>query len=508
MSSAIRTSPRVCPDSCFLFYHVLTSDRFSGINLNRDEPSGPANYSKVVDALVQDEKQRVDFVKACLIKLGLEVSQQTEAVPSLSLLHLSAAEPGAVSELVQDWQEAGIVTKAEDGREVIKGENETFVLHADSNDSWDMSAVHKALAEAEQASAAAAAAAAGDCNEKTQADDPSEDRLVDYNSLPKRMLLHEASTPSSKQTPYFNHAAFFWNLKDYHAQHRESPRSYGKILLYGEVVTSTNTMLDKNPTWLERLPAGLVATATTQVAGRGRGSNVWVSPPGSMPFSFVLRHSLTLSASAPVVFVQYLAALAVVKGIQGYDKGYERLPIKLKWPNDIYALDPTVVASGKGDNTKKSPYVKIGGILVNSSYAGGDYTLVVGIGLNVTNAAPTTSISQLASAAKIPSPSVTNEKLLASILAHFEALYTRFCRTGWDAHFSDLYTSHWLHTDQIVTLEAEGGVRARIRGITSDWGLLVAEELGWQDRGTGKVWSLQSDSNSFDFFRGLVRRKV
>jgi biotin--protein ligase len=59
-----------------------------------------------------------------------------------------------------------------------------------------------------------------------------------------------------------------------------------------------------------------------------------------------------------------------------------------------------------------------------------------------------------------------------------------------------------------VTLEAEGGVRARIKGITRDWGLLVAEELGWEDQWTGKRWTLQSDSNSFDFFRGLVRRKV
>jgi biotin--protein ligase len=198
-------------------------------------------------------------MKACLIKLGLQVSQQTEAVPSLSLLHLSAAEPGVVSELVQDWQDAGIVTKAEDGREIIKGENETFVLHADSGDSWDMSAVHKALAESE-----------GD--EKNQTDASGDDRLVDYNALPKRLLLHEstsATMPSSKQTPYFNHAAFFWNLKDYHSQHRDSPHSYGKLLLYGEVVTSTNTMLDKNPTWLERLPTGLVATAA-QTSGSRR----------------------------------------------------------------------------------------------------------------------------------------------------------------------------------------------------------------------------------------------
>jgi len=65
-----------------------------------------------------------------------------------------------------------------------------------------------------------------------------------------------------------------------------------------------------------------------------------------------------------------------------------------------------------------------------------------------------------------------------------------------------------MDRDQIVTLEAEGGVRARIRGITSDWGLLLAEELGWEDRRTGRMWQLQSDSNSFDFFKGLVKRKV
>ena len=70
------------------------------------------------------------------------------------------------------------------------------------------------------------------------------------------------------------------------------------------------------------------------------------------------------------------------------------------------------------------------------------------------------------------------------------------------------YYRAWLHTDQIVELESEGGIKARIKGITRDWGLLLAEELGWQDRPTGKIVSLQSDSNSFDFFRGLVRRKV
>jgi len=51
-------------------------------------------------------------------------------------------------------------------------------------------------------------------------------------------------------------------------------------------------------------------------------------------------------------------------------------------------------------------------------------------------------------------------------------------------------------------------MKARIKGITTDWGLLVAEELGWEERPTGRVVQLQSDSNSFDFFKGLLKRKV
>ena len=86
--------------------------------------------------------------------------------------------------------------------------------------------------------------------------------------------------------------------------------------MYGEVVTSTNTLLEKNPSLLRNLPNGFTITATTQIAGRGRGNNVWIAPPGALMFSTVLHHSFALSQSAPVVFIQYLAALAIVQGIK------------------------------------------------------------------------------------------------------------------------------------------------------------------------------------------------
>lgn len=140
---------------------------------------------------------------------------------------------------------------------------------------------------------------------------------------------------------------------------------------------------------------------------------------------------------------------------------------------------------------------------MNSHYTSEEFMCVVGIGLNTTNAAPTTSLNALG-----PPQPFTLEKLLARILITFGSFYARFVQTGFDTHFEEMYYKHWLHTEQIVTLEAEGGVRARILGITKDWGLLKAEELGWEDRPTGKIWTLQSDSNSFDFFKGLVKKKV
>lgn len=62
---------------------------------------------------------------------------------------------------------------------------------------------------------------------------------------------------------------------------------------------------------------------------------MWVSPSGSLVFSTVVRHPIDKIQSSPIVFIQYLAAMAVVKGIKSYDVGYDKLPVKVKWPNDV-----------------------------------------------------------------------------------------------------------------------------------------------------------------------------
>ncbi|KAH1360948.1 hypothetical protein KXX16_001212, partial [Aspergillus fumigatus] len=452
---------------------ILTGPHPEFAAANLDKKAGGEEYAKVVDALAADDKARTDFLKACLSKLGLQVTQNTTTVPSLSSLHLSSQNPADTSRIRSSLQE---VMSAEGDGEFIKDENDTFRLEKPGT--WNMSSLEESLPRSEQGAS---------------------EGIVDYNAIIKPLVIHD-ELPPSKATPYFNHHAFYANLEQYQSQMREGTGCFGSSIMYGEVVTSTNTILEKNPKLLRKLPHGFTATATTQVAGRGRGSNVWVSPAGALIFSTVVRHPVEKIQSAPVVFLQYLAAMAVVRGIKSYDVGFENMPVKLKWPNDVYALDP--------ENPDKKHYTKICGILINSLFSSNEYIAVVGIGINATNASPTTSLNALASRfVSNKSAPITLEKLLARCLTTFEELYTRFLRTGFDREFETIYYDDWLHMHQVVTLEEEGGARARIKGITRDYGLLLAEELGWDDRPTGRVWQLQSDSNSFDFFRGLVKRK-
>ncbi|CAZ80073.1 unnamed protein product [Tuber melanosporum] len=427
---------------------------FAAVNLDRS--AGDSEYRERIELIEQTDTQREAFLRACLIKLGLSASDEAGAIPTLSLLHLSSTNPADVGHLADRLKEISVVGGE---KQKIVGENDTFILK----------------------------------------------RNPEAFSVEKHVRIHDSGHPSVKETPYFDHTAYFKHLERYRSQSRSSPEIFGSFLLYGEVVTSTNTMLDKNFELLQRLPSGLTAVATLQVAGRGRGSNIWVSPMGALVFSTCIRHPRELSVQAPVVFVQYLVALAIVEAIKTYDIGFGDMPIRLKWPNDIYASNP------KNENE----FLKIAGILVNSSYANNQFLLVVGCGINTTNNAPTTSLNHILdklnrtrkSKGLSRLPAFEQERLLAKILVVFEEMYYQFCRSGF-APFEDLYYKHWLHSGQVVRLEMEGGRKARIRGITTDYGLLTADELDESGRVTGRSFTLQSDNNSFDFFRGLLRRKT
>lgn len=201
---------------------------FAAVNLdpNIDVPG----FDAIVQTLKRDDQQRTDFLKACLLKLGLRVNQEQAAIPSLSRLHLSSAVASDTSRLIEALED--IIT-TRDGEKYIKDENDIF--HLQSSSSWSLNSIADTFPSV----------TGNKPEDHGQHDNGSQDKIVDYNKLVKRLLIHDKEQPDSKETPYFNHHAYFANLKLYHNQSQESDQTFGRNLLYGEVVTSTNTMLEK-----------------------------------------------------------------------------------------------------------------------------------------------------------------------------------------------------------------------------------------------------------------------
>lgn len=120
---------------------------------------------------------------------------------------------------------------------------------------------------------------------------------------------------------------------------------------------------------LAHLPSPLVSLATYQIAGRGRGGNLWVSPLGCLQFSLRLEVSLAALPASRLVFVQYLVALAVVEAAR--DEGVlgqwaDR--VRIKWPNDVYIV---------GDGGEQKP-TKVSGNLVYTSISGDAVDIIIG----------------------------------------------------------------------------------------------------------------------------------
>ncbi len=103
---------------------------------------------------------------------------------------------------------------------------------------------------------------------------------------------------------------------------------------------------------------GTVVVADEQTVGRGRLSRGWLSPPGSVSLSVILRPDVSC--------LPYLIMLAAV-AVAGAIEAVTGLKTQLKWPNDV-------LIGGR----------KVCGILVESEVSGGaaDYA-IMGIGINV-----------------------------------------------------------------------------------------------------------------------------
>ncbi|KZO94725.1 class II aaRS and biotin synthetase [Calocera viscosa TUFC12733] len=339
-------------------------------------------------------------------------------------------------------------------------------------------------------------------------------RVGDSDSAerPKMILGYIGALPGREVAPLFDLEAYFEELERVRGEMGLAGGEewgMGQVMFYGEVVTSTQTMLDRNPTLLSTLPTPFLSLATHQLTGRGRGSNIWLSPSGCLQFSLHLRPPASLKP-AKLVFIQYLFGLAVVRACRAVltELGGERAAekVRLKWPNDVYGI------------VERGERRKLGGILVGTNHLKGRFEVVIGCGLNVLNTQPTTSLKHLLSLSGSPRVAdLTLEKVLAHILPTFDAAWTTFLAHRGDFRpFEQEYLAAWLHSDQVVRLTTVAPpIDVRIVGITLDYGLLrtvPAERDAWKRRlmaSEGEEYiDLQPDGNSFDMTEGLIKKKT
>lgn len=255
-------------------------------------------------------------------------------------------------------------------------------------------------------------------------------------------------------------------------------RAAGRRLLYVSETRSTQEVLRDDFDGWEGWRLAMVTDR--QLQGRGRGGNSWVSPIGCLMWSFQVIQ--TNGTNLPML--QYLVGLALIKAVKRLPGGARVAEqVKIKWPNDLFSC----VAG-------ESP-VKLGGILCQSSYFLGQFVVTIGVGVNVTNEAPTKCLRQLFE----PSPQdVSRETLLAAFFTVFEPMLDEFDRSGFSA-FKSEYEQNWMHSQQKLVLE--DGSRVVVEGLT-DSGMLQACDLE-----TGVRHELQPDGNSLDWFQGLIKRK-
>ena len=79
---------------------------------------------------------------------------------------------------------------------------------------------------------------------------------------------------------------------------------------------------------------GTVVHADEQTAGRGRLSRRWLSPPGNLYLSIVLRPDVP---AARTVEIGLVAALAVADAVEALLP--QQVRATLKWPNDVLVRD-------------------------------------------------------------------------------------------------------------------------------------------------------------------------
>jgi BirA family transcriptional regulator, biotin operon repressor / biotin---[acetyl-CoA-carboxylase] ligase len=200
-------------------------------------------------------------------------------------------------------------------------------------------------------------------------------------------------------------------------------------------------------------PHGAVFGAETQTRGRGRRGSEWISAPGAgLWFSLLLRPDLPADLAPGLALCAGLAVREAVASRVAAD-------VAVKWPNDV-------LANGH----------KLAGILVESQVSGAKLgSVVIGIGINVSQTAFPGPLSRIAtSLALLSASALDREGLLADVLIDLETSLERLTARGMAA-IAEALRPHDALLDRHLRVEDVEGVGS---GIDAAGRLLLRTALG------------------------------
>ena len=237
----------------------------------------------------------------------------------------------------------------------------------------------------------------------------------------------------------------------------------GTVLRLLRQVDSTNAFATR--LGMGGSPEGTVVVAEEQTAGRGRNGRSFLSPPGGVYLSAILRPRVPPTEAVRLTLLAALALSEAIETVSG-------LRPTIKWPNDVLIEDR-----------------KVCGILLEMVAAEDCVDFVVlGCGVNVVVAPPVPGACSLWSVGA----HVSREPVAGALLDRLDACYRGFVAGRWD-ELLDAWRLRCATLGQDVSIRAlDGGtVCGRAVDVTTDGALRVQARDGMHTLFAGDVLHLR-----------------
>ncbi|NMM31984.1 MAG: biotin--[acetyl-CoA-carboxylase] ligase [Cellulomonas sp.] len=209
-------------------------------------------------------------------------------------------------------------------------------------------------------------------------------------------------------------------------------------------------------------PSPSMLVADHQDDGQGRAGRTWQTPPrAALTLSFALQPDGPISSFGWIPLLAGLGAVTALRATAG-------VPASLKWPNDLM-----VPAPDGADLAGWGRVRKVGGILSELVETSAGRVVVVGIGVNVSQAPDELPVPSGTSLALAGARAVDREIALVALVVALDELMVR-----WREHDGDVHAA---------------GLAAEVASVCSTLATRVRVELPGGDEVTGTATRLSPD---------------